>query len=107
MAYTDLLTGRTAAATSTAIDCDGISEITLGIYAGATGPNSDAFSERAGCGVFYWDGTNKVLPLYDPRGKPVVLTASKPTVAIHAAGSYVVDKGLTTQLIGVWGDNGA
>lgn len=101
MAFQDLLVGTTSAGQSTAITCDGTTRITLGIS-----PGEEAWSERAGCPVYYANGTTKITPLTDCKGRPVVLTAHKPTVHIEQAGSYVVDKGVTAQKVGVWGEDG-
>ena len=106
MAYQDLLVGTTSAGQSTAITCDGTARITLGIYPGVSATTAEAWSERAGCPVYYASGTTKITPLTDCKGRPVVLTAHKPTVHIEQAGSYVVDKGVTAQKVGVWGEDG-
>jgi hypothetical protein len=100
MAYQQLLASQTAAADSTTLSNDGTKHITLGIFC------TQPWTERAGCMVYQVNGTDPVMPLYDPRGRPVVLTAHSPTVVIYGAGTYLVRKSATTQAVGVWGDDG-
>ena len=92
MALETLLAPQTAAGTSTAIVCDGISAITVGIYASAS------ITERVGAYVVIES------PSLPEMLEPVrTLTRSRPSYRITQAGTYYIIKPATTQAIGAFG----
>lgn len=98
MAVVDILTPTTAAASSAEFVCDGIAEITVGLYG--------TIHKRVGATVMI-EGSGGFEPYRDDRGRLITLTQSDPQVKIGSAGNYRVDKPATLTAVGAWEDPGA
>ena len=99
MAVVDVLPAATAAGTSSAFTCDGIAEITVGMY--ATLP----INERVGVNIRI-NTPGGYKELRDEEGRVVVLTQADPQYAIRQAGEYTASKGTSVGIIGVFVDDG-
>lgn len=78
----------TAADVSSAIVCDGIAAITVGLYK----DSAVRLGERVGASLLI-ETAGGPTPHLDEAGSPVVLTE---------AGTYYVDKSASSSAIGVW-----
>lgn len=100
MAVVDLLTAQAAAAAATAFGCDGITHKTAGLY----GDGGAGLTERVGAMVTI-NGPDGYIP-YTEDGKLIVLTQAKPSHVFTSSGTFIVQKPATTQLVGVFTDDG-
>lgn len=88
----------TAAGVSSALVCDGIAAVTVGLY------NKDStlrVGERVGASLLI-ETAGGTTPHLDEAGSPVVLTEAEPQYIITEAGTYYVDKSASSSAIGVW-----
>lgn len=87
----------TAADVSSAIVCDGIAAITVGLYK----DSAVRLGERVGASLLI-ETAGGPTPHLDEAGSPVVLTEVEPQYIITEAGTYYVDKSASSSAIGVW-----
>lgn len=97
MAIVDVLPATTAADTSVEFTCDGITEITAGLYG--------TINERVGVSIMI-ESPSGFVPLRDEEGRVVVLTQAKPQYPIAQAGDYQAIKSASAGSVGVFVDDG-